>query len=86
MTNYITKAQYTRQKAALTRAINLAKAAKDKGETWQQSSAIVEAAVRKTVHEWIEKRQAWPDDWTRWQRALEDARPWNAPYIDLWDL
>lgn len=71
MTNYITKAQYTRQKAALTRAVNSKDAAK------------IEATVIKTVFEWNSGGYAWPDDWNRWQRALDDSRPWNAPYIDI---
>lgn len=71
MTNYITKAQYTRQKAALTRAVN------------SKDPAKIEAAVIKTVGEWNDGHYAWPDDWHRWQRALDDSRPWNAPYIDI---
>jgi hypothetical protein len=27
----------------------------------------------------------WPDDWTTWQRALDDALPWNAG-VELEDL
>jgi len=74
VTNYLTKAQYTRQKAALTRAVNSGDAAK------------VEAQVIKTVGEWNDGHYAWPDDWHRWQRALDDSRPGNAPYIDITDV
>lgn len=52
------------QKAALTRAINSGDYAK------------VVATTRKTVAEWNEDG-AWPDDWHRWNIALEDAW-WKA--------
>jgi hypothetical protein len=71
MTNYLTKQQGSRQRAALTRAINTGDPAK------------IEAAVRKTVGEWNDGHFAWPDDWSRWQRALDDSRPWSAPYLDI---
>lgn len=35
--------------------------------------AKVEAAVLLAVAEWDEIG-AWPDDWHRWQRALDDVR------------
>lgn len=50
------------QKAALTRAVN----AGDFGK-------IVETCA-KAVREW-DKIGAWPDDWNRWQIALDDAAP-----------
>jgi len=28
---------------------------------------------------------AWPDDWSRWQRALDDILPWNR-HVALEDL
>lgn len=49
-------------KAALTRAINSGEPRK------------VEDACRAAVREWDEIG-AWPDDWSRWQRALDDAYP-----------
>jgi hypothetical protein len=52
---------YVRQKAALTRAIN----SKDK--------AKIEAACKKAVAEWNAAGGQWPDDWNRWQIALDDA-------------
>ena len=59
MTVYVTKAEFTRQKSRLTRA-------KNSGEPL----AVLDA-VEKTVEEWDGK--AWPDDWARWARALDDA-------------
>ena len=73
-TKYLSKSEFTRQKSALTRAINSGDPAK------------VEATVRKTVGEWNSAGYYWPDDWARWQRALDDSRPWNSPYIDITSL
>lgn len=54
---------FRQQKAALTRAVN------------SGSVDRIVAAVRKAVSEWSEPpfHGAWPDDWSRWQRALDDA-------------
>jgi hypothetical protein len=46
-------------KAALTRAI-------------KKDYPAVLAACKAAVVEW-EAWGAWPDDWSRWQRALDDA-------------
>lgn len=51
---------YRNQKAALTRAVNSGDAEK------------VYAAVRKAVQEWDTWEHGWPDNWSRWQRALDD--------------
>lgn len=66
---------FTRQKAALTRALNSGD--RDK----------VVLAVKKAKEEWSETpfNGAWPDDWSRWQRALNDVLPWNE-HVDLDDL
>lgn len=63
------------QKAALTRAINSGDPDK------------VVGACKKAKDEWSRHpfNGAWPDDWSRWQRALDDVLPWNAP-VDLADL
>lgn len=61
------------QKRALTMAI--------KTGDWRQIAVVCRAAVK----EW-DAIGAWPDDWSRWERALNDARPWNAGYIALEDL
>jgi hypothetical protein len=82
MTNYLPQATFTRQKAALTRAVNKSKRLAEVGET-KLALRVVEAEVIKTVTEWNDGNYAWPDDWARWQRALDDSRPWNAPEIDI---
>lgn len=64
---------YASQKSALTRAIN-------SGEP-----ARVIAACTEAVREW--EMTSWPDDWARWQRALDDITPigqWHR--INLEDL
>lgn len=60
------------QKAALTRAVNSGDAEK------------IAAACKAAVVEWDEIG-AWPDDWSRWQRAMNDALPWHQ-HIDIADL
>ncbi|AWN07809.1 hypothetical protein HOT31_gp139 [Microbacterium phage Hendrix] len=52
---------HSAQKAALTRALN-------KPEEQREDSVLREA--RRVVKEW---GNAWPDDWSRWQRALDDV-------------
>ncbi|MDQ2874592.1 MAG: AAA family ATPase, partial [Actinomycetota bacterium] len=56
-------AMVRRQRAALTRAVNSGDPAK------------VVLAAQKAVSEWDQPGMAWPDDWSRWQRALDDAMP-----------
>ena len=60
LTNDQMKAIYRKQKAALTRAK-------------KQGPQAVIAAVDKAIAEWDEKFPAWPDDWSLWQRAKDDA-------------
>lgn len=67
------------QKSALTRAIN--------GGDPERIAAVCKAAVA----EWNEIG-CWPDDWSRWQRALDDAL-WKSrrdggfgPHIDIAEL
>jgi hypothetical protein len=64
-----TNRTYKAQKAGLTRAVN------------SGSPATVRAEVQRTVDEWNSqewadthkvRRGAWPDDWSRWNRALLD--------------
>jgi hypothetical protein len=58
------------QKSALTRATKAADP--------DRMLAVCTAAVR----EWDEIG-AWPDDWSRWQRALDDAFPlWQSPRLE----
>lgn len=58
------KRLFPKQRAALTRA-------EKKPES--QRYAAVRAACVKAVNEWETIFGAWPDDWSRWQRALSDA-------------
>lgn len=60
---------WSAQKAGLTRAIKSGDPDK------------VKAECVRAVAEW-DSRQApytygWPDDWARWQRALDDVLPWH---------
>lgn len=61
-----------KQKAALTRA-------KKTGDPEK-----IAAVCKEAVKEWDEIG-AWPDSWSTWQVALNDALPWNQ-WIDLRDL
>ena len=54
---------YSQQKSALTRALN-----KPEGEVRQQA---VSAACAAAVNDG--KVSGWPDEWSRWQRALTDT-------------
>jgi hypothetical protein len=66
-------AMVKRQRAALTRAVN----SKDKDK--------VILACRDAVREWDQPGVHWPDDWSRWQRALDDILPMNQ-MVSLEDL
>lgn len=57
---------WPKQKAALTRAVKTGDVAK------------VREVCRKAVAEWDEIG-AWPDDWARFERALQDMLPWHSP-------
>jgi hypothetical protein len=63
---------FPKQKAALTRASKT-------GDPEKVAAACVAA-----MNEWDEIG-AWPDDWARWQRALDDVLPWHQ-HIDMNDL
>lgn len=63
---------FSAQKAGLTRAVK---------------SGLPERVIaecRKTVNEWEGLDHGWPDDWSRWQRALDDTLGWKS--MDLEDL
>jgi hypothetical protein len=62
-----------RQRAALTRALN----SKDRDR--------VVLACRDAVREWDRPGSMWPDDWSRWQRALDDVLPLDQ-MVSLDDL
>lgn len=64
---------YAQQKAALTRAL---RAPEDR-----RAERVI-AEVRRVIPEWDSpewaerygvQQGAWPDDWSRWQRALNDV-------------
>ncbi len=59
------------QKGALTRAVKT----KDR--------AKVLAACKEAVRAWNNDLGYWPDDWSRWQRALDDVYPtFEAPRLE----
>jgi hypothetical protein len=62
-----------RQRAALTRA-------KNSGDLDKLVTTI-----RAAVNEWNEPGAMWPDDWSNWQRALDDALPFHQ-HVDIRDL
>jgi hypothetical protein len=62
------KRVYPKQKAALTRALN------QKDEAKRKAAVIV--ACTAVVLEW-NVIGAWPDNWSRWQRALGDVRDYR---------
>jgi hypothetical protein len=66
------KVEHPKQKAALTRAVKT-------GDP-EKVAAVTKAAIKV----WNEIG-AWPDDWARWQRALDDVLPWNQR-VDINDL
>jgi len=71
----ITNKKYSQQKAALTRAIK------------SSDPMAVLNACRKAKQEWDAAGGAWPDDWSRWQRALDDnAVNYRAIRLELEDL
>ncbi len=55
--------EYRAQKAAWTRAVN------------SKNPDEVKAAGVTAVRQWNAPGSAWPDDWARWQRALDDVLP-----------
>lgn len=76
---------FAAQKAALTRAINACKKAPNDQATYQK---LVDEC-RRARDEWESKdapySHGWPDDWARWQRALDDNLPdgrWFGPRLE----
>ncbi|QDF18693.1 hypothetical protein SEA_PUPPER_207 [Gordonia phage Pupper] len=64
---------FRNQKAGLTRVLNRLKR-EDDDKIVSNYEAVV-TQVRKTVGEWETNfNGVWPDDWSRWNRALDDAR------------
>ena len=86
---------HPKQKAALTRAMNAYRAAlkkrDDRRGRYDVDDEVVDVAREKVaqvckaaVIEWG-AIGAWPDDWHRWQNALDDTLGWTQ-HIDLEDL
>jgi hypothetical protein len=57
---------YSAQRSALTRAVN-------SGDPDQ-----VLEACRRAVAQWEAPDGYWPDQWSDWQRALDDAYGWPS--------
>jgi hypothetical protein len=79
MSDYtLTPAEYRSCKAQLTRALNRTKAhprepqtATDRAtmrEDWQRVAGVAAACLATF------ERKGYPDDWSRWQRAADDAQ------------
>jgi len=62
-----------RQRAQLTKALK------------NGSPDRVIVACRDAVRAWREPGMTWPDDWSRWQRALDDVLP-PSEHVLLEDL
>jgi hypothetical protein len=62
-----------RHRAALTRAVN----------SGDPDRVII--ACRDAVKEWNQPGAMSPNDWSHWQRALDDVMPWDRR-IELTDL
>lgn len=62
-----------RQRAQLSRA-------KNSGDVEKLA-----AVVKQHVAEWDAPGAMWPDDWSHWQRTLDDALPWSSQ-VDIRDL
>jgi len=61
---------YAQQKAALTRAVKT------------KDPEKVKAACKAAIAAW-NKQGYWPDDWSRWQRAINDVYPvFEAPRLE----
>jgi hypothetical protein len=83
---------HPKQKAALTRAMNAWKQARLNltlhasfdTRPVDRAAEHVEHVVKAAIVEWNEIG-AWPDDWSRWQVALNDTRHFRD-FIDLRDL
>lgn len=58
--------EYRRQKTLLTRAVNA-----------KEPKKIIDVCTNAFV---VFDRIGWPDDWTRWQRAKEDAE-WTVRFV-----
>jgi len=70
--------EHPKQKVALTRAMN----------AWRKGGKVDNSAVVKACREAVrvwDEIGCWPDDWSRWQIALNDTEHWHS-HTDLRDL
>jgi hypothetical protein len=72
---YIEQKAYRAAKSRLTRAINTLKKAQRAGD---RDAVLVAAEGLQNVavdqlRAWERDGLVWPDDWSRWQRAADDA-------------
>jgi hypothetical protein len=66
---------YARHKGSLTRALN-------KKDPDARRAAVL-AECRQFVRDFAAIDAPWPDNWSRWQRALDDQYPtFNAPRLE----
>jgi hypothetical protein len=72
---YIDQKAYRAAKSRLTRAWNAlrrAQQAEDRGAVMVAANRLQNVAVGQ-LREWERDGRVWPDDWSRWQRAADDA-------------
>lgn len=62
-------ALWRRHRTALTRALNKAK----RENTVPAWEAVIDTVIAQQV-EWDNHGWPWPDDWSRWNRAIHDAQ------------
>lgn len=72
--------KFRAQKSQLSRAVN-----QYQRGGGQEAQARVRSVVEQHVQEWDLHpfNGAWPDDWSRWQRALDDV---GLYYVSVEDL
>lgn len=63
------QAHYRRQKSALTRAISTARKVRD----WQSWQRVIDVCDMFFSY-YDNSEKPWPDAWSRWERARDDAR------------
>lgn len=68
-------ARMNREQPALTAALTRAVRSKDR--------VAVVLAVRKALKAWDAAGGVWPDQWHRWNIALQDAVGWGAGALDI---
>lgn len=69
---YMTKERYRRDKTRLSRAIGRLNRAEGVQDRRREAQRVI-GLVDETLRAWDAEDLAWPDDWSRWQRASDDA-------------